>query len=149
LPTVYYQIISVFAPPTLHQNSTSQYFRYARNVRRHGTPNKNRCKQMKWFKDVYNRQIRLTYERQEHIETDHPEMFGQIDRVQDTLSNPDTIVRSRTDPDVDLFYRHYDITPVTEKYLCVVIKVLTGDLFIITAYFTDTIKRGRILWKRK
>lgn len=76
-------------------------------------------------------------------------MFGQIDRVQDTLSNPDTIVRSRTDPDVDLFYRHYDITPVTEKYLCVVIKVLTGDLFIITAYFTDTIKRGRILWKRK
>ena len=36
------------------------------------------------------------------------------------------------------------VTPVTEKYLCVVVKV-----FIITAYFTDKIKRGEILWKRK
>jgi hypothetical protein len=47
---------------------------------------------MKWLKDVHNRRIRLTYERQEHIEVDHPEMSGQIDRVQDTLPNPDIIV---------------------------------------------------------
>ena len=104
---------------------------------------------MKWFKDFRNRWIRLTYERQEHIETDHPEMSGQSDKIQDTLLNPDRIIRSRTDPDVELFYRHYDITPVTEKYLCVVVKVLIDDLFIITAYFTDTIKQGEILWKKK
>lgn len=104
---------------------------------------------MKWFKDIHNRRIRLTDERQEHIEADHPEMYGQIDKVQDTLSNPDIIVKSRTDPEVELFYRHYYITPVTEKYLCVVVKVLVGDLFIITAYFTDTIKRGEVLWERK
>ena len=42
-------------------------------------------------------------------------MFGQIEKIQDTLSNPDIIVRSRTDSDVDLFYRHYDVTPVTES----------------------------------
>jgi hypothetical protein len=65
------------------------------------------------------------------------------------LSKPDIIVRSRTDPDVELFYRHYDITPVTEKYLCVLVKVLVGDLFIITAYFTGTIKSGEMLWERK
>jgi len=104
---------------------------------------------MKWFKDIQNRQIRLTYERQEHIEADHPEMFGQIDKIQATLSNPDMIVRSKIDQDVELFYRHYSITPVTEKYLCTVVKVLVGDLFIITAYFTDTIIRGEILWERK
>ena len=104
---------------------------------------------MKWFKDIHNRRIRLTDERQEHIEVDHPEMLGQIDKIQETLSNPDIIVRSRTDPDVELFYRHYDITPVTEKYLCVVLKVLVGDLFIITAYLTDTIKRDEMLWERK
>jgi len=104
---------------------------------------------MKWFRDVHNRWIRLTDERQEHIEVDHPEMSGQIDKIQETLLNPDIIVRSRTDPDVELFYRHYDITPVTEKYLCVVVKVLSDDVFIITAYFTDKIKRGEILWKRK
>jgi len=104
---------------------------------------------MKWFKDNHDRHIRLTDERQEHIEADHPEMFRQIDKIHDTLLNPDITVRSRTDPDIELFYRHYDITPVTGKYLCVVVKVLIGDLFIITAYFTDTIKRGEVLWERK
>ncbi|MDD5617334.1 MAG: hypothetical protein PHH85_14150 [Candidatus Methanoperedens sp.] len=104
---------------------------------------------MKWFKDIQNRQIRLTIERQQHIELDHPEMSGQIGKIQETLINPDVIVESRTDPDVELFYRHYDATPVTEKYLCVVVKILVSDLFIITAYFTDTIKRGKIVWEKK
>ena len=76
-------------------------------------------------------------------------MSGQIDKVQETLLNPDMIVRSRTDSEVELFYRHYDITRVTEKYLCVIVKVLADDLFVITAYFTDTTKRGEVLWGRK
>lgn len=104
---------------------------------------------MKWFKDIHGRRIRLTSERQEHIETDHPEMSGQISKVQDTLKSPDMIFKSRTDETVELFYRHYDTTPLTEKYLCVVIKILGSDLFVITAYFTDTIKRGIILWEKK
>ncbi|MCW7075580.1 MAG: PBECR2 nuclease fold domain-containing protein [Candidatus Methanospirare jalkutatii] len=104
---------------------------------------------MKWFRDIHNRQIRLTDERREHIEVDHPEMSGQIDRIRETLLNPDVIVRPRTDSEVELFYRYYDTIPVTEKYLCVVVKVLTDDIFIITAYFTDKIKRGETLWKRK
>ena len=104
---------------------------------------------IRWFKDIHNRWIRLTYERQEHIESDHPEMSGQIDRIRDALANPDMIVRSRTDSDVEMFYKYYSITPVTEKYLCVVVKVLARDSFIITAYFTNTIKRGGMLWKRK
>ncbi|MEW5801621.1 MAG: hypothetical protein AB1847_05890 [bacterium] len=104
---------------------------------------------MAFFKDFRNRHIRLTHERQNHLETDHPEMFGQIDKIEHTLTNPDIVVRSKTDPDVELFYRHYPATPVTEKYLCVVVKVLAGDMFIITAYFTDTIKKGEILWVKK
>ncbi len=64
---------------------------------------------MKWFKDIHNRQIRLTFERKEHIEVDHPEMSGQIDKIQDTLGCPDMIVKSRTDYDVELFYRHYNL----------------------------------------
>jgi len=65
------------------------------------------------------------------------------------LLYPDIIVKSKTDLEVELFYRCYDVTPVTKKYLCVVVKVIVGDWFIITAYFTDTIKRGEILWERK
>ena len=105
--------------------------------------------QMKYFKDIHNRRVRLTDERQKHIEIDHPEMFGQVNKIDETLSNPDTIVRSRTDPDIELFYRHYEVTPVTDKYLCVVVKILVGDRFIVTAYFTDTIKRGETLWRKR
>nr|MDO8079365.1 hypothetical protein [Candidatus Freyarchaeota archaeon] len=104
---------------------------------------------MKRFKDIHNRFIRLTSERQKHFETDHPEMSRQIDKIQETLMNPDIVVKSRTDPDVELFYKYYEDTPVTEKYLCVVVKVSIGDLFIITSYFTDTVKKGDILWERR
>lgn len=72
---------------------------------------------MEWLEDIHSRRIRLTDERQEHIEVDHPEMSGQIDKIRDALSNPDIIVKSSTDSEVELFYRRYDITPVTEKYL--------------------------------
>ncbi|GMT49410.1 MAG: hypothetical protein IEMM0008_0949 [bacterium] len=104
---------------------------------------------MKRFNDLHNRQIRFTEERLNHIESDHPELLGQTDKIKETLLNPDQIIRSRTDHEVELFYRYYRITPVTEKYLCVVVKVLLGDLFIITVYFTDTIKRGELLWEKK
>jgi hypothetical protein len=104
---------------------------------------------MLWFEDVYKRRIRLTDERQEHIESDHPEMSDQIAKVRETLLNPDIIVRSKTDPEAELFYRHYNTTPVTKKYLCVVVKLIIEDLFIITTYFTDSIKRGEILWEKK
>jgi len=76
-------------------------------------------------------------------------MSGQIGKIQDTLLDPGQIIRSLTDPEVELFYRHYDTTPVTQKYLCVVVKVLFDDLFIITAYFTDTVKGGEILWEKR
>ena len=104
---------------------------------------------MRLFKDIYGRQIRLTDRRQEHIEADHPEMVGQFDKILNTLLNPDKIVRSRTDPQVELFYQSYKATPVTDKHLCVIVKAGTNDLFIITAYFTDTIKGGQMLWERK
>jgi hypothetical protein len=76
-------------------------------------------------------------------------MFRQIDKIQDTLLNPDIIVKSRTDSEVELFYRHYVTTPVSEKYLCVAVKIPVSGMFIVTAYFTDTIKRGDVIWKRK
>lgn len=79
----------------------------------------NNLIEMKWLKDIHNRQIRLTDERQEHIEDDHPEMSGQIDKISQTLLNPEMIVRSKADPNVELFYRYYEGTPVTEKYFYV------------------------------
>ncbi len=86
---------------------------------------------MKWFVDLYSRKIRLTDERLEHIELDHPEISGQIDRIGETLANPDFVVKSRTDSEAELFYKHYSETPVSGKYLCVIVKVRGDDFFCI------------------
>jgi len=104
---------------------------------------------MKTLNDVYRRKVRLTDERQKHFVSDHPEMKGQIEKVKQTLLNPEKIVRSRTDSQVELFYRHYESTPVTSKYLCVVVKALTNKAFIMTSYFTNKVKKGEVLWQRK
>lgn len=70
------------------------------------------------------------------------------DKVAETLVHPEQIFRSRTDLDMELLYRHYNRTPVTEKYCCVVVKVLVDDRFIVTTYLTDAVKKGEELWKR-
>ena len=96
--------------------------------------------------DLLERQVRLTDERLDHILNDHPEMADQSERLGETLHNPDTIVRSKTDNDVELFYKLFASTPVSSKYMCVVLKIKNNDIFIITAYFTDTVKKGAVLW---
>jgi hypothetical protein len=103
---------------------------------------------MQLFKDIHDRSIRLTEERSLHLEAEHPEMTGQAPRIAKTLASPDAIVRSRTDVTVELFYKHYQSTPVTTKFLCTVVKTLPEDNFIITAYYTDTVKRGDVLWEK-
>jgi hypothetical protein len=101
------------------------------------------------FQDVRNRSIRLTDERLRHFETDHPEMAGQTPRIAETLADPDLIIRSRTDSTVELFYKGYASTPVTAKFLCVVVKALSDAPFMITAYHTDAVKRGEVLWEKR
>jgi len=100
------------------------------------------------FSDKDNRQIRLTDERWQHIEGCHPEMTEQLNRIKETLQEPDKIVRSRSDSEAELFYRFYPVTPVTRKYLCVVVKVVSEDAFIVTAYYTDAVKKGAVLWEK-
>ena len=46
----------------------------------------------------------------------------------------------------NLYYRYYVGTMVGDKYLCVVVKVLPADAFVLTAYLTDKVKRGVQLW---
>ena len=104
---------------------------------------------MVYFRDPHNRLIRLTNERLAHLESDHPEMQGQTPRISETLAEPDRIVRSSTDGQVELFYKLYSSTPVTTKFLCVVVKSLPDDNFIITSYYTDTVKKGDLLWEKK
>ncbi|MBS4027525.1 MAG: hypothetical protein KGZ58_02715 [Ignavibacteriales bacterium] len=103
--------------------------------------------EMFFFLDFNNRKIRLTDERLHHIETDHLELIGQGEKISEVLAHPDIVVQSRTDNEVELFYKFFQKTPVTSKYLCVAVKT-TKDSFILTTYFTDTIKKGKILWTK-
>jgi hypothetical protein len=71
-----------------------------------------------------------------------------LERVKETLEEPEIILSSVSDDSVELFYRFYLNTPVGNKWLCVVVKNLATDFFIITLYYTDSIKKGNVIWKK-
>ena len=74
----------------------------------------------------------------------HPAAKGKERAVKEALKNPEYIRRSKTDDKVYLFYKKQ------KKYhLCVVVRHLNGDGFIITVYITDKIKEGEQVWPKK
>ena len=76
-------------------------------------------------------------------------MAGQEARIAETLAEPDVVVQSESDPEVRLYHRAYTHEVIGEKYLCVVVKSPVDDTFLLTAYFTDRVKRGAVLWKTR
>lgn len=100
---------------------------------------------MKTLIDYQERQVRLTEERLKHI-LRHPELSAMEGEIDVTLRNPEEVRRSRTDETVLLSYRYYTGTPIGDKWLCVVVKYLENDAFVLTAYFTDKIKKGEKVW---
>ena len=69
----------------------------------------------------------------------HPILRGESAAVRDTIERPDEIRRSRRSAEVWLCYRRRD-----RRYLCAVIVPATGML--LTAYPTDAIKAGEVIW---
>ena len=100
---------------------------------------------MRTLTDVEGTPVRLTDERWAHI-LEHPEMSGQEQKIAEALQTPDVVVCSPHDPAVRLYHRLHDETPVTRKYLVVVVKHSERGAFIITAFFTDRQKRGVRIW---
>jgi hypothetical protein len=92
--------------------------------------------------------VSLDEDRWRHV-LEHPEMENQLDRIKETVVNPDEVRESVHDPSVLLFYKLYVETQVTEKYLLVAIKTLNREGFIVTAFFTDRVKKGGLVWKKK
>ena len=100
---------------------------------------------MREYRDYQGLHIRLTDERLAHI-LDHPEMVDLAGRIADTLSSPEQVVESLSDVEARLYYRFYVGTRVGNKYLCVVVKVQSADAFVVTAYLTDKVKKGNLIW---
>lgn len=98
------------------------------------------------FTDIFGNKIRLTNERKMHI-LEHKEMINQLELIEDTLKLPEKIVESKYEKEVRLYYKFYSNTPITKKYLIVIVRLTSDDNFILTSFFTDKIKKGRILWE--
>lgn len=73
----------------------------------------------------------------------HPAMAGCADDVRRAIEEPEQIRRRRTDPDVYLCHWRRR----SDRWVCAVVKMtgLTG--FLITAYPTDAVKEGGIIWQ--
>lgn len=103
---------------------------------------------MKLVTDCFGRGIRITDERLDHILA-HTEMAGMAEEIERTLRQPQLVRRSRSDASVRLFYEFYSRTLVGGKWLCVVVKYMQVDAFVVTAYLTDKPKAGEDLWPTK
>ena len=65
--------------------------------------------------------------------------------VQKTLLEPDEVRRSRSDRNVYLFYKREK----AKRWVCAVVKKHINDKgYLITAYPTDKIKEGDLVWSK-
>jgi len=71
---------------------------------------------------------------------------GTRGAIEETFRTPERVLESLFDSEARLYYRFYRETTVGAKYLCVVVKITQGDAFVLTAYLTDSVKRGWRLW---
>jgi hypothetical protein len=100
------------------------------------------------FQDLFQHTIHLTDERWNYITSQHPEIKPYKDRLGEVASGTDLIKKSRSDKDVWLYYRFFtDI--FGGKYILVVVKREESRHFVVTAYITDYIKGGELVWEKK
>ena len=86
------------------------------------------------------KKIRLTEMQWAHIVYKHPEMENQLEKMILTLIIPDLVYYSPREENYQ-YYKYFDETPITKKYLLVIVKHLNDEGFIITSFFISKIKR--------
>ena len=72
----------------------------------------------------FSKRIALTIRGYEHISERHPEVSGELEKIKETLVNPQVIRKSMYNDKVWLFYRLFNNTPFNGKYLMVGVKLL-------------------------
>jgi hypothetical protein len=93
--------------------------------------------------------IRITARQWSHVIEAHDYMAGNIDKVLETIAEPDLIVEGKYGE--SLAMRHYESTNITRKTAVVVYRDEPQG-FLITAFFTsrpDKIEnKGNIIWRK-
>jgi len=98
-------------------------------------------------KSYDSKRVKLTRVQWLHIVFFHPEVESEQGKIEKALKEPEIVVEGATS-DTKVCYRMFKATPVSRKYLAVVVKELDGEGFIMTSYFTERIRRGKVLWKK-
>ena len=90
-------------------------------------------------------QVILTRDRwREIIRFKHPALTGYEGEVRNCIRDPEVIRTSAKDPDVHLYYRG-----LPRGFVCVVVAGdVPNDRFVVTAYFTKSVKKGQELWTK-
>jgi hypothetical protein len=93
--------------------------------------------------------IRITEKQWAHVTENHDYMSGNLDKILETLADPERIVEGEQGEVLAL--REYESTNITHKTAVVVYRDEPAG-FLITAFFTskpDKIeKKGRVLWSQ-
>lgn len=88
--------------------------------------------------------VRITEEYWDFLITvKHPPMRGREQDVKTALQDADEVRVSKVDANIFLYYKK-----MAKRFVCVVVRHLNGEGFIISAYPTDAIKEGEVKWKK-
>ena len=98
---------------------------------------------MKIIQDFEGKNIRLTDERLSHILL-HSKMLEMQSKIEKTLKNPDYIIQSQADKNVNLNLKFFITSQFAGKFLCVVVKYFEEDALIITSYLIRDLPKGEI-----
>ena len=77
------------------------------------------------------------------IEEKHPPLRGRQREVVEALAHPDEIRRSQSDSAVILFYLQSG-----RRWVSAVVRSAVPTSRLLTAYPTDKIKEGELLWRK-
>lgn len=90
-----------------------------------------------------NIEVRTTVQYWEYfVSIKHPVMRDKENIVKSVLQMPDEVRQSKTDKDVFLYYKQSD------KLYCVVVRHTGIEGYMVTAYPTDKVKEGEIVWTK-
>jgi len=84
--------------------------------------------------DKSGRKVHLSKERWSHIRKKHPEV-DDFELIKETLLKADKSITNLWDSTVYYFYKFFKNRKSPKRYLCVAIKFLNGEGYVITAYF--------------
>lgn len=89
---------------------------------------------------VLGKEIRLAEVQWIHITIHHPEVRNEQRKIIEVLIDPDFILFDRIRSNYN-YYKKFQKTPVSKKFMHVIVKHSNKEGFIITSYFTDKIMK--------